>query len=132
VGGLKMRRDPASRHRWGLLLLTALLLPLPTLDSLVTLCGVMFLAGIAISPTLIAAMTWVATLVPPSRLNEGMALYSTGLIAGVAPGAALSGLAIDAYGAAPAYWVPIAAGAAGTLIAFLVRARRPAPEPVVT
>ena len=79
-----MRRDPAVRHRWGLLVLTALLVPLPALDSLVPLAAVMFLAGLAISPTLIAAATWVATLVPPSRLNEGMALYSTGLIAGVA------------------------------------------------
>jgi hypothetical protein len=132
VGGLTMRRDPGTRHRWGMLVLTTLLLPLPALHSLVPLAAVMFLAGMAISPTLIAAVTWVATLVPPSRLNEGMALYSTGLIAGVAPGAAISGAAIDAYGAAPAYWVPIAAGATGTLIAFLVRARRTAPEPVVT
>jgi predicted MFS family arabinose efflux permease len=114
------------------LLLTALLLPLPALDGLLPLGAVMFLAGMAISPTLIAAATWVATLVPPSRLNEGMALYSTGLIAGVAPGAALSGYAVDAYGASAAYWVPIAAGATGTLIAFLVRARRTVAEPVVT
>jgi predicted MFS family arabinose efflux permease len=126
-----MRRDPATRHRWGMLLITALLLPLPALDSLVPLSAVMFLAGLAISPTLIAAVTWVAGLVPPSRLNEGMALYSTGLVAGVAPGAALSGLAVDGYGAAAAYWVPISAGATGTVIAFLARARRPAPEAVV-
>jgi MFS family permease len=132
VGGLRMRRDPATRHRWGLLLLTTLLLPLPALDSLVPLGAVMFLAGMAISPTLIAAATWVATLVPPSRLNEGMALYSTGLIAGVAPGAALAGVAVDTYGASSAYWVPVIAGGTGTLIAFLVRARRAAPEVVVT
>jgi MFS family permease len=131
AGGLTMRRDAGTRHRWGLLVLTVLLLPLPALDSLVALCGVMFLAGMAISPTLIAAVTWVASLVPASRLNEGMALYSTGLIAGIAPGAALSGLAVDAWGAAPAYWVPIAAGATGTVIAFLTRARRPAPGPTV-
>jgi predicted MFS family arabinose efflux permease len=131
AGGLTMRRDPATRHRWGMLLITALLLPLPALDSLVPLSAVMFLAGLAISPTLIAAVTWVAGLVPPSRLNEGMALYSTGLVAGVAPGAALSGLAVDGYGAAAAYWVPISAGATGTVIAFLARARRPAPEAVV-
>ena len=132
VGSLTMRRDPETRHRWGLLLITALLVPLPTLDSLAPLIAVMFLAGLAISPTLIAALTWVAGLVPPSRLNEGMALYSTGLITGVAPGAALSGLAVDSYGAAAAYWVPIAAGATGTVIAFLTRARRPAAAPAVT
>ncbi len=62
-----------------------------------------------------------------------MALYSTGLIAGVAPGGAVSGLAVDTHGAAAAYWVvAIAAGASGTVIAFLSRARRPAAEPVVT
>ena len=61
-----------------------------------------------------------------------MELYSTGLITGVAPGAALSGAAVDSYGAAAAYWVPIAAGATGTVIAFLTRARRPAAAPAVT
>lgn len=132
VGGLTMRRDAGTRHRWGLLLLTVLLLPLPALDSLAPLTAVMFLAGTAVSPTLIAAVTWVQGLVPPSRLNEGLSLYSTGLIAGVAPGAALSGLAVDAHGAAAAYAVPIAAGVTGTVIAFLTRARRPAAEPVVT
>lgn len=132
VGGMTIRRDPGTRHRWGLLLLTVLLLPVPALGSLVPLTAVMFLAGLAISPTLIAAVTWVAALVPPSRLNEGMALYSTGLIAGIAPGAALAGLAVDRWGASAAYWVPIAAGGTGTVIAFLTRARRPAVEPVVT
>ena len=132
VGSLTMRRDPGTRHRWGLLLITALLLPLPVLESLLPLTAVMLLAGLAISPTLIAALTWVAGLVPPSRLNEGMALYSTGLVAGVAPGAALSGLAVDSHGASAAYWVPIAAGTTGTVIAFLTRARRPASEAAVT
>ena len=131
VGGRTPRRDPGTRHRWGMLLITALLLPLPFIDSLVVLTAVMFLAGIAVSPTLIAAVTWVSGMVPPTRLNEGMALYSTGLIAGVAPGAALSGLAVDHYGAAAGYWVPIAAGATGTVIAFATRARRPAGDAVV-
>jgi MFS family permease len=132
VGGLTMRRDPGTRYRWGMLCMTVLLLPLPAFDSLVPLTAVMFLSGVAVSPTLIAAVTWVSGLVPPSRLNEGMALYSTGLIAGLAPGAALSGLAVDGWGAAAAYWVPIAAGATGTVIAFSTRARRPAAAPAVT
>ncbi len=132
VGRRTPRHDPGTRHRWGMLLITVLLLPLPAIDDLVVLTAVMFLAGIAVSPTLIAAVTWVSGLVPPSRLNEGMALYSTGLIAGVAPGAALSGLVVDSYGAAAGYWVPIAAGATGTVIAFATRARRPAGDPVVT
>src|SRR3712207_7442211 len=60
---------------------------------------------------------------PRSTLFPYTTLFRS-IIAGVAPGAALSGLAVDGYGASAAYWVPIAAGATGTVIAFLTRADR--------
>ena len=36
---------------------------------------------------------------PPSRLTEGMSFLHTGIVAGVAPGAALAGVVIDRSGA---------------------------------
>ena len=42
---------------------------------------------------------------PAGRLTEGMAIMQTGLVAGVAPGATLAGLVIDAHGASAAYLV---------------------------
>jgi predicted MFS family arabinose efflux permease len=38
-----------------------------------------------------------------------MALLQTGLVAGVAPGAAVAGIVVDHSGASPAYLVPLGA-----------------------
>ncbi len=45
---------------------------------------------------MVATITLVQESVPPSRLNEGIAIIQTGIVAGVAPGAALSGVVVDA------------------------------------
>ena len=76
--------------------------------------------GFAIAPSLIATLSLVEQSVPAARLTEGMAFVHTGLAAGLAPGAALSGVVVDAAGASPAYLVSpgpavIAALAAQTL-----------------
>jgi predicted MFS family arabinose efflux permease len=57
--------------------------------------------------------------VPSGRLSEGMALVHTGIVAGVAPGATLAGLVIDARGASAAYLIPLVAGVAAALAARL-------------
>ena len=48
---------------------------------------VLFVGGLAIAPTLIAAISMVEQGVPAGRLTEGMAILHTGIVAGVAPGA---------------------------------------------
>ena len=70
----------------------------------------LFVAGFAIAPSMIAALSLVEQSVPPARLTEGMAFIHTGLAAGLAPGAALSGVVVDAAGASPAYLVSAGAG----------------------
>ena len=83
--------------------------------------------GFAICSALIAAVSRVQETVPAGRLTEGMAVFSTGLMAGVAPGAALVGWVVDRYGASSGYWVPTTAGFVGALLAFATSAlRRPA------
>ena len=53
-----------------------------------------------------------------SRLTEGIAIITTGLAAGVAPGAAIVGVVIDAHGASASYWVSALAGLLGAGVAF--------------
>lgn len=132
VGGLRFRRSAAERYRWGALSLATLMTPLPFLSSVVPMAGVLFLAGFAISPTLIAAVTWVESIVPQRRLNEGITAVSTGLIAGVAPGAALVGAAVDRWGASTSFAIPAAAGFAAFAVALLAATRTQSPRAGLT
>jgi predicted MFS family arabinose efflux permease len=54
-----------------------------------------------------------------------MAFIHTGLSAGLAPGAALSGLVVDAAGASPAYLVSAGAGVVAALAAQTLPRRHP-------
>ena len=90
-----------------------LMLPLPFVDGFVLLAVFLFLSGFAISPTLIASFAWIEESVPSGRLTEGITLFTTGLAAGLAPGAALVGLVVDSFGASASYWVTAAAGLLG-------------------
>jgi predicted MFS family arabinose efflux permease len=131
TGALQLRASPATRFRWGMLALALLMVPLPFLDGFVLLAVFLFLSGFAVSPTLIASLAWVEEVVPPSRLTEGITLFITGLGAGVAPGAAVVGHVVDASGASASYWVSVAAGVVGTVIAFATAAlsrARPSPS----
>jgi MFS family permease len=123
-GSLTFRRDADSRYRLGILALALLMLPLPLVDGLLPLGVLLFLAGFAISPTMIAAMSWVESVVPEDRLNEGMTVFSTALIVGIAPGAAVVGIVVDAHGASASFWVPAAAGLVGAFAAFATSSRR--------
>ncbi len=122
-GSLVFRRSAAARYRLGILAMALLMAPLALVDHVVVLGGLLFLAGFAISPTMIAAVSWVEAIVPGDRLNEGMTVFTTGLVAGVAPGAALVGAVVDRAGASASYLVPAAAGAVGALVAFLTSDR---------
>lgn len=120
-GAITWRRGPAYRLRWGSLAMTLAMVPLTFIDSMVVMGAVLFVAGFAIAPTLIATMSLCERVVPPSRLTEGMAFIQTGLVAGVAPGAALAGVLVDHYGASAAYLVPVAGGVLALLAAQAIR-----------
>ena len=122
TGALRLRASNAARFRWGMLALGLLMLPLPFVDGFVLLAVFLFLSGFAISPTLIASFAWIEETVPPGRLTEGITLFTTGLGAGLAPGAALVGLVVDASGASASYWVTAAAGLLGATLAFATAA----------
>ena len=121
TGAVTWRRGPDHRLRWGARAMTVAMVPLTFIDSMVVMGAVLFVAGFAIAPTLIATMSLSEKVLPASRLTEGMAFLQTGLVAGVAPGAALAGVVIDSQGASAAYLVPAAGGLLALLAAQAIR-----------
>ncbi len=92
-------------------------LPLLWVHNVLTLAAAMFVAGLFFAPTMIVAMGLVERLVPPSRLTEGLTWMVTCLGIGVALGAALAGLAIDAVGIKAGFGVTLSAGLVVLLVA---------------
>lgn len=125
VGALPGSADSLRRFRWCLLGLGLLFAPLPALPNVATLAVGIFLAGAAISPTLIEAMRLVELNVPAQRLTEGLAWTTLGLAVGVAPGAAVAGRVIDAEGASTAFLIPLVAGLVAAAISWTIRPTTP-------
>jgi len=127
-GTVTWQSSNPARFRVGITALALALLPLPFVPGfwLMGLC--LFLAGFAVSPTLIASVAWIEETVPARRLTEGISIMTTGLYIGLAPGAAAVGAVIDRHGASASFWVPVIAAAAGALVAvgtLLTPAGRP-------
>lgn len=92
-------------------------LPLLWVHHVLTLAAAMFVAGLFFAPTMIIAMGLVENIVPPAKLTEGLTWMVTGLGIGVAFGAALAGLAIDAAGITAGFGVTLTAGLVVLLVA---------------
>ncbi|NYG55686.1 MFS transporter [Nocardioides perillae] len=117
TGALTWRRGPASRLRWGAALMALAMAPLALVGSVPVMGALLLVGGGTIAPTLIATVSLTEQVVPRRRLTEGLAVVHTGLVAGVAPGAALSGAVVDAAGASAAYLVSLGAGVLAALAA---------------
>jgi len=124
TGAVHWRRGPSFRARVGAFGMACAMAPLYFVDSVPLMGLLLLIGGVAIAPTMIAGMSLIQSSVPPARLTEGMAIMHTGLIAGVAPGAALSGAVIDAHGASAAYLVCLGAGVLAALTAQAIPRRR--------
>jgi predicted MFS family arabinose efflux permease len=129
TGAVTWRRTPAARMRIGIVAFTVLMAPTPLVDSAPAMGVLLFLAGFAIAPTLIAAVSFIEQTVPPSRLTEGIAMLTTTIAAGIAPGAAVAGVVVDAHGPHAAYLVPICSGLVGVLAAVGTHATRSIGSP---
>lgn len=101
----------------GVVLLTTL--PLLLADSVPVLAGAIFLSGVAISPTFITAFGLVERRVPPESLTEGVTWVMTGIGIGMALGAFVSGLVVDAFGPRSGFWVSVVAASSALLIVTL-------------
>jgi MFS family permease len=126
TGAVAWRSGPLGRLRWGALGLALATAPLVVVPSIPVMFGVLLVGGLAIAPTLIAAMSLAEQVLPRARLTEGMAYIQTGLMAGIAPGAALAGVVIDEYGASASYLVCFAGGALALVGTLLTRTPRTA------
>jgi MFS family permease len=92
-----------------------------------SLFAVIIVAGMSISPTLIAGYGLIERQAPPERRTEGMTWLSSAISVGVAAGSPLAGHLIDVYGARAGYLLAAACGVAAVLtgLAGLGRLRRP-------
>jgi MFS family permease len=120
TGAVAWRSGPQVRVRWGALGMACAMSPLYFVDSIPLMGLLLLVGGVAIAPTMVAALSLTERTVPVSRLTEGMAIMHTGIVAGVAPGATISGLVVDHSGASAAYLVSLAAGVLAALAAQTV------------
>lgn len=119
-GAVVSGAGPAVRVRWGAIGMACAMAPLYFVDSIPLMGLLLLVGGVAIAPTMIATLSLIERAVPVSRLTEGMSIMHTGIVAGVAPGAMLSGLVVDHAGASEAYLVSLAAGVLAALAAQTV------------
>jgi MFS family permease len=84
--------------------------------GLATLYLVIFVAGLAIAPTLINGFSLVEEQAPPSHRTEGMTWLSSAIGVGVAIGSPLSGHIIDAHNARWGYVLAAVFGVAALLV----------------
>ncbi len=89
--------------------------------SVPVLAVVMFITGLTLSPTFVAAQTLVVRIVGTARVTEGMAWMATAINIGVAAGSSLAGIALDRVGSHGGFGVCLA-GAIGALVVAVVSA----------
>lgn len=136
VGGLwyGARQWRAALNRRFLITLVGVVLgvaPIWAVPSLPVLFPVVFLAGLSISPTLIAGFSLIERRVPPQLRTEGMSWLSTSIGIGLALGPPLAGHIIDARDAHWGYAFALGCGVMSA-VAGLIGARSlrlpPPPE----
>ena len=117
TGAVHWRASPATRLHRGTIAMALAMAPLAFVESVPLMAVLLFVGGMAIAPTMISTMTLVEQGVPSSRLTEGMAVLHTGLVAGVAPGAALAGYVVDHSGSSAAFLVALGGGVLASVVA---------------
>lgn len=129
-GLLRFKGAPEPRWLLGICAMAVSMIPLLLVGNLPLLAVALFVAGMAVAPTMITTMSLIEEHVPRAQLTEGMTWVSTGLAVGVALGSAAAGWVIDAAGAEAGYGVPAASGAVAVAVGFLGyrRLSRPAPR----
>ena len=120
-GLLHLRAPLHRRYLLNIALLAAGLVPLLLAPSIGFMAPAALLAGIAISPTLIAAFGLVENLVPAASRTEGFSWLNSGLGVGVALGFAASGAVADAAGARHAFFIAFAGALVAGLVALLAQ-----------
>jgi MFS family permease len=121
-GAIHWSTPDHRRFQVGVGALAVTMLVLPFLDDLVVLGVLLFLIGLTLAPSLIAVVSLLEASTPRARLTEAMAVFQTGISAGIAPGAYFAGLMADHTAGSAAYWVCVGSGALTLGAALLCRA----------
>jgi MFS family permease len=124
AGAIPWSAPDHRRFQVGVGVLAAAMLVLPFLDDLVVLGALLFLIGLTLAPSLIAVISLLEASTPRPRLTEAMAVFQTGISAGIAPGAYFAGRVADHTSGAASYWVCVVSG---LLTVAASMACRPAP-----
>lgn len=132
AGATHWKSPDHRRFQVGMALLAAAMLVLPFLGDLVVLGGLLFLVGLTLAPSLIAVVSLLEGSTPRSRLTEAMAVFQTGISAGIAPGAWVAGVVADHAGGSASYWVCVVSGALTLGAALLCRPAGPGPAPATS
>jgi hypothetical protein len=106
-GAIHWRSRMHRRFLVVIVLLALLSLPMVLVTSVPLLAVVFLVAGIAIAPVITTGSTLVESLVPPTRLTEGLAWVSTALVLIYALSAGIAGAVIDAFGPRAGFLVPV-------------------------
>ena len=122
AGAVQWRTPDHRRFQAGVGLLAAAMFVLPFVDDLVVLGVLLFFTGLTLAPSLIAIVSLLEASTPRPRLTEAMAVFHTGISAGIAPGAYLAGVVADHAGGAASYWVCVVSGGLALATALLCRA----------
>lgn len=128
AGAVHWKAPDHRRFQVGIGILAAAMLVLPFLGDLVVLGALLFLIGLTLAPSLIAVVSLLEASTPRPRLTEAMAVFQTGISAGIAPGAYFAGVVADHTGGSASYWVCVVSGALTLAAALLCR---PAPATAV-
>lgn len=102
-------------------LMALVTVPLALAPNLVALGIAVFIAGLAVSPVLIACFTLVERLVPARQLTEGLTWAISAIGLGVAASASFTGWWVDNVGTSTAFWLTTIAGVAvalGAVVGF--------------
>ncbi|MPM38197.1 hypothetical protein SDC9_84826 [bioreactor metagenome] len=86
--------------------------------SIEMLALLMFLTGLALSPTFVAGQTLVQHLVPADRVTEGFAWVATSINAGVSLGSSLAGVGLDRAGSPGGFAVTLAGACLALVVAL--------------
>jgi predicted MFS family arabinose efflux permease len=126
LGTLRLRMPALRRFRIGAFALACAVLPLPFVTDLRVFALLVFVLGLTISPTQVAAVAQVEQTVPATRLSEGLAWTTSAIVAGVAFGSSVAGQVVDAFDASSGFVVCVVAGALAVAAAML-SSGRPTP-----
>lgn len=111
IYGAKMWSQPLWKlFIFGLVFMAIGVSPFVLAPNLIVLGVFMFIAGLAIAPTMTNVNTIVQRISPASRLTEGLTWMSTAMTVGVSLGSGVTGPVIDSSGYKGGFWVVLSAG----------------------